>query len=351
MSRADIKLGYSCNNECIHCVISDFRDKVISEGRPEDIPEEEFRKELLDSRQRTDKIMFTGGEPTIRKELLSLVAFARDIGYEITMQTNGRKLSDMKFARALCSIAPIGFCIALHGHNAEIHDAVTQREGSFYETVQGIRNIIELRTNAEKLSGKIVISKINAPYLLETARLMVSLGFSSINLTFPHACGNARKDFFKVVPRYTEVAAPLINAIEMCRQNKVYADTETIPYCFLPGFEHRAIEIRMAKESYIELKQYGNDEKVIDWASTRLEIKKKFPQCINCRFYQVCEGPWYEYPENYGEEEFVPVKGKPVGSLEEILKGTHVLYKGTSEVFKFDIDNIYPININTGFFV
>ena len=147
MSRADIKLGYSCNNECVHCVISDFRDKILREGMPEDISAEDYRKELLDSRKRADRVVFTGGEPTVRKELLDLVAFARDIGFSITMQTNGRRLSDSRYASALCSIAPIDFCIALHGHNAEIHDAITQREGSFYETVQGIRNIIELRND------------------------------------------------------------------------------------------------------------------------------------------------------------------------------------------------------------
>ncbi|MCE1247626.1 MAG: radical SAM protein [Firmicutes bacterium] len=338
MSRADIKLGYSCNNECIHCVISDFRDIVLNGGMPEDISPEDYKQELLDSRKRTDRVVFTGGEPTIRKELLDLVAFARDIGFGITMQTNGRKLADPGFAAALCSIAPINFCIALHGHTAEIHDAITQKPGSFYDTIQGIRNVIELRQGAGFLTGKIVISKVNAPYLLQTAKLMINLGFTTINLTFPHACGNARKDFFDVVPTYTEISESLLNAIDLCMLSGVSVDTETIPYCFLPNVEHIAVEIAMAEAGYTELKQYGFEEKIVDWSQKRLEIKEKFPQCKECRFDRVCEGPWNEYPQNYGSEEFKPVYGEPVTSIEQLKKHRHIPTDRRSRSFRYELD-------------
>jgi len=340
MRRADIKLGYSCNNNCIHCVISDFRDTVLREGKPEDIPEEEYRKELLDSRKRADRITFTGGEPTVRKELFDLVAFARDIGFSITMQTNGRRLSDPNYTAALCSIAPINFCIALHGPNAEIHDAITQMKGSFYETVQGIRNIIENRNSSKDLSGKLVISKVNAPHMVETVKFIISLGFSRVNLTFPHACGNARKFFFDVVPRYSDIKLQVLNAIETCRLNSISVDTETIPYCFLPDVEQVAVELHMADEQdYAELKQYGSDEKIIDWNKTRIVIKSKFPQCKKCRFDRVCEGPWLEYPENYGSDEFIPVKGDPVENVQEIISGSYLIRDGRSYAFRYEIDN------------
>jgi len=339
MARADIKLGYSCNNDCIHCVISDFRDKVLEKGMPEDISEEDYKKELIDSRKRTDKITFTGGEPTVRKELLDLVAFARNLGFSITMQTNGRRLSDPGFATALCSIAPINFCIALHGQNAEIHDRITQRKGSFYETVQGIRNIIEIRQTSKFLSGKIVISKVNARHLADTCRFMISLGFSSINLTFPHACGNARKYFYDVVPRYVEIRESVMNAIQLCFLNNTHVDVETIPFCFLPNMEWLAVELMMSDEDYAELKQYGSENKIIDWSQKRKQIKAKFPQCKECRFNAVCEGPWDEYPMFYGSDEFIPVKGEPVKTAEEIRKRLHLPPPERSYIFKNMIDN------------
>lgn len=333
--KADIKLGYSCNNECLHCVISDYRDRVLKSGLPEDIPEEDYRRELKDSRTRADMIVFTGGEPTIRPEILDLVAYARDLGYRIFMQTNGRRLANLDFAQALCAVAPIEFTIALHGPDAGVHDKITQRDGSFYETIQGIRNVIEIRKNASSLSGKIVISKINAPYLVQTVRLMIWLGFVSVNLTFPHACGNARKYFFDVVPRYSEIKYQVINSIETCIQAGVSVSTEAIPFCFLPDQEFAPIELRMAEEEYSELKQYGSDNKIIDWTRVRTKIKSKFPQCKQCRFDAVCEGPWIEYPQNYGQDEFIPVPGEPVTTPKQIINRSYLPEKMTSLSFCF----------------
>lgn len=338
MGRADIKLGYSCNNDCIHCVIADHRDLVLARGLPEDIPEEEYRRELKDSRARADSVVFTGGEPTIRKELMDLLAYARDLGYEIMMQTNGRRLSRMNFARALCGIAPIKFTIALHGHTPQIHDAITRAEGSFYETVQGIRNLIEINGSSDIIGGKIVISKINAPYITDTTRFMLNLGISSINITFPHACGNARKDFFNVVPRYSEIKHQVNDSIHLCREMGAGVSTEAIPFCLLPGAEFCSSELQYKYHGYSELKQYGCDE-TIDWQKMRPEIKKKGPDCPKCRFDKVCEGPWMEYPSAYGFEELVPVRGIPVCCPSQVLEQQHLQKQFVSRPFAFAIDN------------
>jgi len=38
------------------------------------------------------------------------------------------------------------------------------------------------------------------------------------------------------------------------------------------------------------------------------EGKAKFPQCRECRYDNMCEGPWKEYPERFGSSEFIPLK-------------------------------------------
>jgi hypothetical protein len=52
----------------------------------------------------------------------------------------------------------------------------------------------------------------------------------------------------------------------------------------------------------------------------RSQGKVKFPQCRRCRFDKVCEGPWKEYPERFGSDEFVPVPGKKVKDQCQIIK-------------------------------
>jgi len=316
MRRADIKLGYSCNNACLHCVIDDFRDVVLASGRPEDLSTETYARELRESRSRgAQRGVFTGGEPSIRKDLLELLAVARDLGLGIDMQSNGRRFADLEFASAMMAAAPVGFCIALHGNGPELHDRITQRPGSFDQTVAGIRNLVSLGAS---VGGKLVLQKLNSRVLPETVKLFIDLGVDNVCITFPHACGSARKLFDQVVPRYADVQGAVLRSIELCARSRVSVDTEAIPLCLLPGCERFASELGFLMDDDTELKQYGKDD-VIDWAEERPKIKQKFPQCRHCRYDPVCEGPWREYPEAYGSREFVPVPGERVHTLEELM--------------------------------
>jgi len=46
-----------------------------------------------------------------------------------------------------------------------------------------------------------------------------------------------------------------------------------------------------------------------DYTEFRLnEGKAKGPRCKECVYFFECEGPWREYPEEYGFDEFVPRK-------------------------------------------
>jgi radical SAM protein with 4Fe4S-binding SPASM domain len=38
------------------------------------------------------------------------------------------------------------------------------------------------------------------------------------------------------------------------------------------------------------------------------EGKTKGSNCKKCRYFKCCEGPWREYPEIFGWDEFRPVK-------------------------------------------
>jgi len=37
------------------------------------------------------------------------------------------------------------------------------------------------------------------------------------------------------------------------------------------------------------------------------EGKEKREECKKCKKYNICEGPWKEYPEMYGWSEFKPI--------------------------------------------
>ncbi|MCK5282313.1 MAG: radical SAM protein [Nanoarchaeota archaeon] len=310
MAYADIKLGYTCNNNCIHCVIADQREFALKTRGNQDRSTDEYKIELYKSRLNGCNIVtFTGGEPTIRKDILELIRYAKLLGFDISMQTNGRMFYYKEFAEKAASIADINYVVALHSHKKEIHESITRAEGSFEQTVTGIKNLIALD---QKLIGKVVISKKNIKHLKELMQFFIELNIKEVNMAFPHAQGNAWKYFDDVVPRYTELAPFVHKTIDFIEKyNKennenIKIEFEAIPLCFMQGYKNYVSELKFLGKKYSELKAL--DGRVINWEQARKEIKRKFSQCKKCKYESICEGPWSEYVEKYGDNEFKEIK-------------------------------------------
>ncbi len=311
MTYLDLKLGYGCNNNCLHCVIADQRDTCRSKGVDTDRSTEECKKELVDSKSRgATEVTFTGGEPTIREDIFELIYFAKNLGYSINMQTNGRMFYYEEFTKAISKNLIRSFVIALHGPNEKTHDKITEAKGSFKQTVEGIKNLISLK---QTVRGKMVLSKINYRQLKETITLMIELGIKSIFVAFPHAQGNARKNFDVIVPKYSEIINYVKDSIKFCKKKGIEIYFEAIPFCFMTGYEDHVSELRDIGINYKELKQLGENKK--NWAEIRKKIKRKFPQCSFCDYTQLCEGPWMEYPAAFGNKEFRPVYNKKIDEI------------------------------------
>ena len=297
MKRVDVKVGFSCNNNCRFCVIADKRrrgDRTTAEIADE--LEKARREGCIDA-------VFTGGEVTIRKDLFELVATARRLGFSnIQIQTNGRMLSYRPFCEKLVEAGATEFSPALHGHTPEIHDALTQSPGSFRQTLQGITNLSEM---GQRIISNSVITVPNHRFLPELAQLLMDSGVSQFQLAFVHASGNAAKYFDEIVP-YKSRTAPFVHqALDLAKERGVPAMVEAFPYCFMAGYE----------EFCSEPLQYTED-----FRKTRMEEgKARGPDCPKCRYYRICEGPWKEYPLRRGWSEFVPVPGERVKSEREIL--------------------------------
>lgn len=317
----DIKFGYSCNNNCIHCVIAGHKERLLNEKKPIDRPTDEIKEHILDAKRKGAKsVVFTGGEVTIRPDFFELLEFAKTNRMRASLQTNGRSFCVKEFAGKTLGISPdMHFEVAIHSNSKDAHDKITRVEGSFSQTIQGIKNLIECGT--KRVNFKVVISRLNFQDLEKIVALAHEVGVKQVDIAYPHGMGNARKHWFEIVPKYTEIYSSVIRAASFGREAGVKVTFEAIPFCFLNGFENCASELRYLEE-YIkgtatELRQV--DEPTINWQQERLRIKSKPIQCKECKYYAVCEGMWCEYLELYGGEEFKPVKGKKITSIFQIL--------------------------------
>ena len=127
--------AWHCNQKCLHCYAA---------GQPlSDTPELTTAqwKEILAKLRAANvpQVTFTGGEPTLRADLVELVEAAQ--WFVTRLNTNGRLLTP-ELCRRLYEASLDSVQVTLYSHDPAIHNALVGAEG-FDDTVAGIRNAVD----------------------------------------------------------------------------------------------------------------------------------------------------------------------------------------------------------------
>jgi len=165
--RMDLALTYHCQNDCPHCYV----------GRPRDFPEmstEEWKR-VIDRcwELGIPHLTFTGGEATLRPDLVELVQYAEDVGLITGLQTNGRLLRDRAYLDELLLAGLDHIQITLESHDPAIHDHMVGIEGAWAETVEGIKAVVD--ADVYVMTNTTMITE-NSPTIEETIAFVASLG-------------------------------------------------------------------------------------------------------------------------------------------------------------------------------
>lgn len=295
MKKADIKIGYLCNNNCRFCVQGDEKKRLGNKSTAE------IKRSLKDASLDSQIVVLTGGEATTREDILSLVKYAHTFSFRtIQLQSNGRMFAYRDFCKKIIEAGANEFALALHGHIAPLHDWLTQ-DKSFHQTVAGIKNLRKLN---QRVITNTVITKSNYRHLPEIAKFLISLDVEQFQFAFVHALGSAAKNFDSIVPRMTLVMPYLRKALDIGRHFHKKVMTEAIPYCLMQNYEDCISENIMPS-----MKLYEFDQIIQDFKKVRLSVgKAKGSECKKCKLFRVCEGPWKEYPQHFGWKEFIRIK-------------------------------------------
>ena len=126
--------AWHCNQKCLHCYAA---------GQPlSDTPELTTAqwKEILAKLRAANvpQVTFTGGEPTLRADLVELVEAAQ--WFVTRLNTNGRMLTP-ELCRRLYEASLDSVQVTLYSHDPAVHNALVGAEG-FDDTVAGIRNAV-----------------------------------------------------------------------------------------------------------------------------------------------------------------------------------------------------------------
>lgn len=127
----------ACNLKCVHCYAH------ATDGSASDELTTDEGKRLIDDLAAfgAPVMLFSGGEPLVRKDLPELAAYAVDKGMRAVISTNGTLIS-REMARTLKQIGLSYVGISLDGLEP-VNDRFRGVKGSFAKAMQGIRNCQE----------------------------------------------------------------------------------------------------------------------------------------------------------------------------------------------------------------
>lgn len=199
---------WNCNQKCLHCYAC---GQVQAET--EELTTQQW-KHIIDKCKKVGipQLTFTGGEPTLRKDLVELVQYAK--WFVTRLNTNGIMLSE-KLCRELYEASLDSVQVTLYSHNADIHNSLVGVK-RFNDTVKGIKNAVDAGLN---ISTNTPLCTVNIDYV-ETLKFIKSLGVTYVTCSGLIVTGNAAKVESKSTQlSEDEIYVILQDAAKFCEEN------------------------------------------------------------------------------------------------------------------------------------
>jgi len=127
----------ACNLKCLHCY-----ESAGVKGEHELSTEEALRGIDILADAGVLILAFSGGEPTMRPDILQLIKHSAERGMFTAMATNAILFSSRKKVKEFKKAGLQFVQISLDGLNPETHDRFRGVPGCFEKTVQGIKNCV-----------------------------------------------------------------------------------------------------------------------------------------------------------------------------------------------------------------
>ena len=141
-----------CNLKCLHCYARS-QDRIY-QGELTTEEGKTFLHDLADFR--VPVILFSGGEPTLRKDIIELASQAKELGIRVVLSTNGTLITD-KLAEEIIKVGFGEVGISLDGIGA-VNDHFRGQEGAFEAALQGFRRLVALK---QRVSLRLTITRHN----------------------------------------------------------------------------------------------------------------------------------------------------------------------------------------------
>jgi MoaA/NifB/PqqE/SkfB family radical SAM enzyme len=290
----DVILGYDCNLACDYCTITPaMRERAL--------PAAAVLAQMRDGRARDyDRIAFTGGEPSIRPDLIALVKAARKLGYgDIKVQSNGLLFTAPNVAR-LVDAGVSRFHVSIHTHERAAYDALVRRPDSFALMESGLRNVV---ASGMHVVVDMIVKSDTYRRLPAAVEWVAERGVPEIHLWYVSLTDN-NAEHHDSLPPMREAVPYMRRAFEVARARELEIKSLHVPRCLLgedavhawdPGAQRVMV---VTPEATFELKH------------SRLAGQGQVAACRGCEFEVICPGIRNDYLEHFGDGEIAAARGR-----------------------------------------
>ncbi len=295
MALVDVILGYDCNLACDYCTIT-------PEMRRRELPTRAVLEALDEGRARGyDAVSFTGGEPTIRPDLLGLVKAARARGYgDIKVQSNGLLFAHAPNVDKLAAAGANRFHVSIHTHDPAAYDALVRREGSFPLMAAGLRNLVARRL---RVTADVILKSDTYRKLPDAVAWLCQEGVRSVHLWFV-SLTDGNRDHVESLPRMTEVVPFMQQAFAVARAHELEVRSLHVPRCLLGD------DVAHAYDPGADRVMVVTPEARFELRDSKLAPTAHVPACDGCVHRAICPGVRPDYLERYGDAEIAAARGQ-----------------------------------------
>ncbi len=335
--RVKIMTGFKCNALCKFCYYKEFLSQP-------NFPQERIKRDILFAlKNGIENIDFSGGEPTLHKNLPDLIYFAKKKGAKsICIITNGIALANLEYYKRLKDAGLNETLFSLQGYDEHSHDFIVGVKNAFSRLMKALENAVKLGI---KIRINSVIHKLNYKKALTIAKIGTQFSPEQFNFISVNDWKHAKKSFSKYVLSYSELAPYLKEACDYLRGYLENINIRYVPFCFFKDYENYIcghlqvmfdpfewdpyVRVRLEKHYppliWIPMIIYGminlDFKRLVSLNKRRLineciieAIRRygytKSKECKKCKYYYLCDGVEKKYAQYFGLKELKPIEGK-----------------------------------------
>lgn len=261
-------------------------------------------------------VILTGGEPTLHPELPAIAAYASGRGLDVRVITNGTRLADPGYARALADAGVRRVHVSIYSIRPDVEARLRGASGTLARALQALDRAHEA---GMEVHVNCVINRLNADHLDDNVRHFLAHHPHVRHFVWNNldpSMGRAEVNQADYVPRLADFELSLVRAMRLLHRSGRTFRVEKVPLCYMGEFGHASTETR---------KIVKGEERVVHFLDAKQTVRQTTwghlyaDACEVCRLRPICGG-LFDRGAAYDPAELAPQFHDPEAIVRAILQ-------------------------------